>query len=313
MTMFDVVIIGGGPAGLTAGIYASRRSLKALILSRDLGGQASKTYSIENYPGVPNISGLELTKTMKAQAESFGAEFKYEEVKKIKKLKTKFSIQTLNNTYQSRSIILAFGKQPRELKIKGEEEFKGRGVSYCATCDAPLFRNKTIVIVGGGNSAIDAAILTSKIAKKVYLVHRSRFSAEQILIDKVLKLKNVETIVPDKLVEIKGDKIVKSIVLESGREILTDGVMVEIGYVVDRSLIKDFIDTTQNNQISASNLQESSLEGVFAAGDLTTTPYKQIVIAAGEGAKAALSCYDYIQRIEGKKGIIGDWQKLTKK
>lgn len=311
--MYDVVIIGGGPAGLTAAIYASRRALKALILSRDLGGQAARTYDIENYPGLPKISGIDLTKTMKIQAENFGAEFKYEEVKQIKKLKSDFSIQTINHKYRAKSIILAFGKQPRELKIKGEEEFKGRGVSYCATCDAPFYKNKTIIIVGGGNSALDAAILTSKIAKKVYLVHRSQFSAEQVLIDKANKLKNIEVIMPDNLIEIKGDKVVKSAILESGKEIATDGVMVEIGYVVDRSLIKDFIKTNDNNQIEVNNIQETSKKGVFAAGDLTITPYKQIVIATGEGAKAALSCYDYIQRIEGKKGIIGDWQKLNKK
>ena len=310
--MYDVVIVGGGPAGLTAALYASRRSLKTLVLTRDLGGQAAKTFDIENYPGITHITGIELAKSMKDQAERFGAEIKFEEAKKILPLDDgNYTIETINNKYNTKCIILAFGKQPRELGIPGEEEFKGRGVSYCATCDAPFFRGKTVAIVGGGNSALDAAILTAGIADKVYLIHRSRFTGEDILIERVQGSKNIEIIMPDEISKIEGENIVKSITLKSGKKLDVDGVLVEIGYVVDRSLADGLIKINDSNQVITSDSLETSLTGIFAAGDLTTTPYKQIVIAAGEGAKAALSCYDYIQRKDGKKGIIGDWQKLA--
>ena len=310
--MYDTIVIGAGPAGLTAALYASRRLLKTLLLSRDLGGQAAKTFDIENYPGFTKISGIELAKKMKEQAESFGTEFHYEETKEIVPTKEGFLIKTLNNEYKTKSVILAFGKQPRELGVPGEQEFKGRGVSYCATCDAPFYGGKTVVVVGGGNSALDGAILSSKIAKKIYLVHRSSFSGEQIMIDRVKKIDNIEIIMPNNIKEIKGDKVVTGVLLESGKVLEADGVLIEVGYTVDRTLVNGLLDLNEKNQIITNITQETSVPGIFAAGDLTTTPYKQIVVAAGEGAKAALSAYDYIQRVEGKKGITGDWQKINK-
>lgn len=310
--MYDTIIIGAGPAGLTAALYASRRMLKTLLLSRDLGGQAAKTFDIENYPGFDQISGIELAKRIKEQAEKFGTEFHYEETTAIIPQDKAFVVKTLNKEYKAKTVILAFGKQPRELGVPGEQEFKGRGVSYCATCDAPFYGGKTVVVVGGGNSALDGAILSSKIAKKIYLVHRSSFTGEQVMIDKVKKIDNIEIIMPDTIKEIRGDGKVQSVLLESGKVLEADGVLIEVGYSVDRTLVNDLLKLNERNQIVTTITQETSVPGIFAAGDLTTTPYKQIVVAAGEGAKAALSAYDYIQRIEGKKGIIGDWQKIKK-
>lgn len=307
--MYDTIIIGGGPAGLSAAIYAGRRSLKTLLITRDIGGQAAKTFDIENYPGIPHTTGPALAKTMKEQAESFGTEIKYEEVKNIKKSSNRFDIETISGKHETKTLIIASGKKPLELGVPGEEEFKGKGVTYCATCDAPFFRKKNVVVVGGSNSALDAAILCSEIAEKVYLVHRSVLSGEQVMIDKVKTSKNIEIILPDEIESIGGDQVVKSVKLKSGREIETNGVIVEVGYTIDSSLFSDLVKINEKKQIITDLSQNTSVPGIFAAGDLTEAPYKQIVIAAGEGAKAALSAYDYIMKQEGKKGILGDWHK----
>jgi thioredoxin-disulfide reductase len=305
--MYDTIIIGGGPAGLTAAIYASRRSLKTLVITQDIGGQAAKTFDVENYPGISYTTGAALTKTMQSQAETFGAEIKFEEAKSLEKNKEIFLVKTVLGKYEAKTIIIASGKKPKELGIPGENDFKGKGVTYCATCDAPFFRNKTVVVVGGNNSALSAAIHCSKIAEKVYIVHRSALSGERIMIDKAKSSKNIEIILPDEIESIGGDEVVKSIKLKSGKAIKTSGVIIEVGYTIDSSLFSNLVKTNDKNQIIIDIFQSTSVPGIFAAGDLTEAPYKQIVIAAGEGAKAALSSYDYIMKQENKKGIVGDW------
>jgi thioredoxin reductase (NADPH) len=306
--MYDVIIVGAGPAGLTAALYCARRSLKTLVLSGDVGGQITKTYEIENYPGIDKISGIELSMRFKEQAERFGAEIILNEVKSIAKNNDAFTVKTSSAEYECQALILTFGKKPRNLNVPGEEEFKGRGVSYCATCDAPFFKNKIVAVVGGGNSALDAAILASKIAKQVYLIHRSdSFRGEQYLIDQVDGAENINILFNTEIKVVKGDNIVKSIDLNNGENLTVDGVLVEIGYVVDRSLAENLVDIDNKNQIIINNIQETSVPGIFAAGDLSQTPYKQIVISAGEGAKAALACFDYLQKKQGKHGIVADW------
>jgi len=306
--MYDVIIIGAGPAGLSAAIYSSRRALKTLVLGIDVGGQIAKSNEIGNYPGFEKISGVELAMKFKSQAETFGAEIKIEQVKSITKNDESFTVETIANNYQTKTVILAFGKQPKELDVPGEEKYKGKGVTYCATCDAPFFRNKTVVVVGGGNSALDAALLSAKYANKVYLIHRRDiFTGEQILVDKVKSEPKIEAILNETVNEIKGESIVKSIVLGSGKEIDTDGIIVEVGYVISRALVEDLVEIDEKNQIVINEKQETSARGIFAAGDLTTTPYKQVVISAGEGAKAALTAYNYILEQEGKKGPTIDW------
>ncbi|MFA4996254.1 MAG: FAD-dependent oxidoreductase [Patescibacteria group bacterium] len=306
--MYDVIIIGGGPAGLSAAIYSSRRALKTLVISRDIGGQIAKTPDIENYPGVEKISGVELANKFKTQAEKFGATIVFEETVKVTKTKGEFTVKTLRNEYEAKTVILASGKKPRELGVPGENEFKGRGVSYCATCDAPFFKNKTLVVVGGGNSALDAALLASKYCKKVYLIHRrSSFTGEQVLIDTINFTKNIEIVFNSQIKEIKGEQVVKSVVLSDEKTIETDGVIVEVGFIVDHSLVEGLVDVDSKKQVIVNNIQETSVPGIFAAGDLTVTPYKQAIISAAEGAKAALSCYDYLQKLQGKRGILADW------
>ncbi|MFA5039994.1 MAG: thioredoxin-disulfide reductase, partial [Candidatus Omnitrophota bacterium] len=295
--IYDLIIVGAGPAGLTAGIYASRRKLKNLIISKNIGGQAALVGRIENYPGFMEIEGVKLTDLFCQQAEKFGSKVVYEEVLKIKNEKNKFFIQTDNQTYQALTLILAFGVSPRRMDVPGEVEFTGRGVTYCANCDGPLYKNKVVAVVGGGNSALDAAEYLSKIAKQVYLIHRRNyFKGDEILEEKVKYLPNVELVLESMVTKIEGEKFVKSLEVknvktEAVRQIEISGVFVEIGHHVAPEPIKDLVKMDKENQIIVDNYGHTSEPGIFAAGDLTSSEYKQIIIAAGEGAKAALSAY----------------------
>ncbi len=313
--MYDVIIIGAGPAGLTAAIYTSRRGLKTLIISKDLGGEAINIERIENYPGFKEIEGFKLIKAMEEQVKSFGVEFVYDEVVKITTKGKTFIVKTTEKEYETKTIILAFGKTPRSLNVPGEKEFTGKGISYCATCDAPLFRGKTVAVVGGGNAALDATILLSGIAKKIYLVHRrDEFRGFESFVNEVKKKKNVEFVLNSIVAEIKGDKKVKSVIIEDAntkkrKEIEVEGVFIEIGSEVKTDFIKDLV-KLNNNQVMVNKNCETSCPGVFAAGDVTDTPFKQIVVSAGEGAKAGLTAYNYIHGI--KSMMVLDWRKMNK-
>jgi len=311
--VYDTIIIGGGAAGLTAAIYTSRRALKTLVITQDIGGQAATTPDVENYPGFDFISGAELMQKFQKQAEKYDTQFIFQEVKKIEKKDNLFLVKTNADQFEAKSIILAFGLTHRHLGIPGEEEFSGKGVSYCAICDMPLFKDKTVVVIGGGSAAFDTALLGSQLAKKVYLIHRrSEFRGEEILEDKVKKTKNIELVLNSIPKEIKGDKVVESIIVQDVndesriREIKTDGIFIEVGFMVKADLVQGLVGLDERNQIIISKNSETSCSGIFAAGDVTDIAYKQIVISAGEGAKAALQAYKYLQ---GKKDMaVGiDW------
>jgi len=313
--VYDVIIVGGAAAGLTAAIYTCRRAMKTLVITQDIGGQAAITPDVENYPGFEQVDGLELMQKFYKQAEKAGAEFVIEEVKEIKKGSDTFKVINSTSTHEARAVILAFGLTHTHLGVPGEEDLIGKGVSYCATCDAPLYKNKEVVVVGGGNSALDAAMLLSKIAKKVYLVHRrDKFRGEEILVKRVKAANNIEVIYDSKVVEIKGEQVVNSIIVvnvkdkQQKKEIPVNGVFIEIGFRVKADFIKDLVRLDGNNQVIISPDCETSIPGIFAAGDVTNISYKQIVISAGEGAKAALQAYKYLN--VGKSSAIGiDWGK----
>lgn len=310
---YDLIIVGAGPAGLTASIYATRRLLKTLIISMDVGGQVALTGEVENYPGFELITGFELSEKFKKQAEKWGAEFAFDEVVKVEK-KDGFTVKTKKEKYKAKAIIFSFGLTPRKLNVPGEEEFKGKGVTYCATCDGPLYKNKTIAIVGGGNSAMEAAVYLSTLAKKVYLIHRSdEFQSAAHLLDRSRKLKNIEFYCHTQIKEIKGDKKVTSAIITNTKnkteeELKLDGVFIEIGYESKSQWLKGLVKLNQKGEIITNRDAETSEPGIFAAGDCSDAHYKQIVISSGEGAKASLQAYKYIVENGGGKAAP-DWGK----
>lgn len=294
--MYDVIIIGGGMAGLTASIYTTRRQLKTLVIAAQIGGQMSKNPEIENWPGSDKADGAELSINLLKQVQKFGAEIKSEYVKQIKISKKIFKVTTGSKTYDAKSIILAFGKSPRRLGVANEDKLIGRGVTYCVTCDGPLFKQKTVAVIGGGNSAIDAALLMSKIAKQIYLIHRrDEFRADERTLSKVKNTKNIKIILNKTVSKLIGIDRLSGIELNDGTKFDVSGLIIEIGYIVDNSFVKNLVKIDSKGQIMVDVNNQTSIPGIFAAGDLTDTPFQQLVIAAGEGATAALSAYQYIQ------------------
>ncbi len=314
-----MIIVGGASAGLTAAIYASRRALKTLVLTKDIGGQLSTTPDVENYPGFDMIEGWTLSDKFKKQAEKFGAIVKFAEVTAVRQEGDGFVVSVHTTEYHARSVILTFGKTPRNLEVPGEKAFQGKGVSYCATCDIPLYRGKTVAVVGGGNSALDAAIYGSAIAEKIYLVHRrDEFRGEQILIDRVLAKPNIEVIYNAIAKEINGTDRVTSLTItdvnmNKERQLALHGVFVEIGYIVKAEFIMGLVAMTEKNEIITDAHMMSSVPGIFAAGDVTTSLYKQAVVSAGEGCTAALACYEYLMKKEGKRAVMTDWGTASPK
>jgi len=306
--MYDTIIIGAGAAGLTAGIYAARREMKTLIIGKQVGGQIIWASTIENYPGFKSISSFELIQKMQEQVKSLGVAIKIEEVKSIEQKGSIFSVITDKEEYQGKTVIIALGLMPRCLKIPGEKELTGKGVSYCANCDGPLYRNKIVAVIGGGNAALDAAEVLSKIASKVYLINRSeRFRGFEVLLSKIKQNNNIEMIPNSLPQEVVGAGRVEKINLVdtndgTKKEIKIDGLFIEVGREAQTDLVANLVKRNQDNKIIIDSDGQTSLPGVFAAGDVTQGDFNQIVIACGQGAIAALSAYRYLQLQNKKEG-----------
>lgn len=308
---FDVIIIGGGPAALTAAIYATRRNLTTLVVAKAIGGQITIASEIENYPGFESVSGFELADKFRKHAEKTGAQFVSSEVVAIEKITDGFRIKTASQEYNTISVILAFGLTPRSLNVPGEDRLIGRGVTYCATCDGPFYKGKTVGVVGSGNSAFDAAAYLSGLAEKVYLITFSeKYTAFAALVDRVKTLPNIEIVCCETIKEINGENKVESITLTgpTATEIKLDGLFIEIGYQAKTDWLKGLVELNDRGEIITEANGATSLPGIFAAGDCSDVGYKQIVIAAGEGAKSALEAYKYVSEKTGK-AIIPDWGK----
>lgn len=298
--LYDVIIIGGGPAGMSGAIYSARKGLSVGIIGQKLGGQVNDTSSVENYIGFEYISGEELALSFEKHMKSLDVNILTDEmVKSVRKVEKKFEIAASNYmTYKSKTVIVATGSVSRKLNVDGEDEFYGKGVTYCAICDGPLFKNKKVVVVGGGNSAVEAALDLSKISSEVILLHRSELRADQVLIEKLLATSNISVHLKTEINEIYGSDQVEGVRAydkdsEAQLDIETSGVLVEIGYTPNTQFLED-IDLNSKKEIIVGANNRTSLSGLFAAGDVTNVLYKQIVIAAGEGAKAALSVNEYI-------------------
>ncbi|MFA5060949.1 MAG: FAD-dependent oxidoreductase [Candidatus Pacearchaeota archaeon] len=307
--VYDLIIIGAGPAGMTAAIYAARNKLKFLMISLDIGGQVSWSSEVDNYPGLPDCTGIEIVNKFKEHLKDYKIKVKIEEVKEIKKIKNFFKIKTKNKEYKTKTIILASGKKPKKLNVPGEEKFLGKGVSYCTTCEINPYKNKKVAIIGGGNSGLEAALFLTKHCKKVYVVEiLDQINGEEFLKEKVKKNKKIKVITGARVKEILGNQKVHSIKYEKSNRVESlkiEGIFIEIGLIT----ILDFAKIIKKNQWNEIMIFRSTktheenmtnIPGIFAAGDCTDIPTKQIVVAAGEGAKAALAAIDYINRTDKK-------------
>ncbi|MCK5080786.1 MAG: FAD-dependent oxidoreductase [Candidatus Moranbacteria bacterium] len=301
--MKDFIIIGIGPAGLAASIYASRYNLDVLVLGEENGGCMNESYNIENYPGFSSISGFELGQKMKEHADKLGGKIKQEKVTELEKIEGGFKVSTNTEEYQAKRVLLATGTVFRKLGISGEDKFSGHGVSYCATCDGPFFKEKKVAVVGGGNSALNAALLLSKYAKEVKIFFRAdKSTAIPRYLKQVEAKDNIELVPKTNLLEIKGSQKVEKIVLDNAwkksREHQFDGVFVEIGSRPDNAIFKDLsLELDKMGYIVVNKDQSTSVEGLFAAGDITdnSNGYRQIITACSEGAIAVAAINDLVQ------------------
>ena len=303
MDMTDVLVIGAGPAGLNAALYASRKELTVKVLTTDIGGQMLLTKEIENYLGFPSISGFELADKMEAHVRQYPVDIVYAGVTSLVKEADGTFTAHLDDGSEAhaKAVIVTAGKHSRTLDIPGEKEYTGRGVSYCATCDAPFYRKKKVAIVGGGDSAVQAAIELAKLCPVVYLLVRSRIRAQEILVKRMKEAANVKVYMGYTPEEVKGDKKVTSLVIKNKadgqtEELSVDGVFVEAGGIPNNSYLPADVKVNSLGEIMTNKDGETNVEGLFAAGDVTDCRNKQIIIAAGEGAAAALAAHEYLLR-----------------
>ena len=298
--MLDLIIIGAGPAGITASVYAARKKMELLVITEDNGGQAAWSGDIENYTGYQFITGPDLAAKFEEHMRIFDIQLKdNEEVIELKKIADKVRVKTDTGVYEAKAAIIASGKRSRELNVPGEKEFKNRGLTYCATCDGPLFAGKDVAVIGGGNSALDAALQLIKIARHIHIINiAERLTGDPVMQDKLRQAKNVTVLNNTQVTAVLGNKFVSGIRIrkDAKEEIIpVEGVFVEIGLIPNSEFAKD-PDKNQSGEIKVNSRNETNIPGIFAAGDVTDVSEKQIIIAAGEGSKATLSVFRYLMQ-----------------
>ncbi len=302
--MYDLMVIGGGPAGLAASVYAARKQLNMLLITVDIGGQINTTLGIENYLGYQFVEGPDLIGKFQTQVDQFPIDQKIgHKVSRLEKIDGGFEAVTeTGDKYQTKAVILATGKRPRKLNVPGEAELAGRGVTYCAICDGPLFTGQRVAIVGGGNSALEAVLDMVKIAEHVNLVSLTPLTGDPILINQLKNAKNLDFFLEYQTEKIEGEELVEGVLvkkLKTGLEKRLDvtGVFIEIGLVPNSNMVSSLVKLNKGGEVPITPACATEIPGLFAAGDVTDIPEKQIIVAAGEGAKATLQAHRYLQRL----------------
>ncbi|OIP79859.1 thioredoxin reductase [Candidatus Peregrinibacteria bacterium CG22_combo_CG10-13_8_21_14_all_44_10] len=294
--MYDLVIVGGGVAGLGAAIYAKRFGMNVLVLSDFFGGTITKTHLVENYPGFASVTGLELAESIIDHVKSTEAEMRPEKVESIEKTDAGFTVKTAKESYVAHTVLLATGTHHRKLGAPGEAEFTNKGVSYCATCDGPFFRGKVVAVVGGSDSAVKESLLLSEFAKHVYVIYRGKEVRPEPINKKRMDANpKIEVIAESNVVEIIGDGTLKKVKLDTGKEVDLEGLFIEIGRIPQTDLAKNLgVEMNNKGEIKIDTFSNTNVPGFYAAGDVTDTEWKQAIVGVAEGVKASYSAYNYI-------------------
>lgn len=314
MQEFEIVIVGAGPAGLSAGMYVARQNVSCLIISKDLGGQMNLIPKLENYPGTIMSSGPILAKTLETQYLSFKGEIVYDTVEKIDESKDGFKIKTTRSEYKAKAIVLAPGKVPNMLGVENESEYFNKGIHYCTKCDAPFYQGRTTASVGVGAYLVESGLLLSRMASKMYLILKgSKLAGDKDLVAALENNKNIEIITQSSVKSISGNSILQQITLvdSSGAEKVldVDALFIELGSKINLDYVKHLVKINTKGEIEIESGGMTSHPAIFAAGDATTIPYKQIIVACGDGSNAGLSAFNYLEKLKGKPGIRADWKK----
>ncbi len=300
--VYEVLIAGAGPAGLTAGVYCARKMLKTIIISENIGGQALESWAIENYMGYRMITGEDLMKKFEEQVRTLNMRLELDRVVSISKEEDIFTVRTISDsTFKAKTVILAQGNRPKKLGVANEEQFLGRGLSICSTCDGPLYRGKRVAVVGGGNSAIQTAVEMSEIAPSVALIVRSSIRADPIYTKMLESRKNITVYLNTQVTALHGDKFLSAITVKNGKgeelKIELDGIFIEIGWLPNTDFLNNFVALNEKKEIIVDINCHTNVPGVFAAGDVSSVKSKQIIIASGDGAKAALEANEYLMKL----------------
>ncbi len=296
---YDLIVLGGGPTAIGCAIYAARFALDVLVIGKIFGGLIATTHLVENYPGITSTSGQGLMEMFKEHMNSLRIPYITDEIRSIEKTSDHFILHSFFQKFKTKSVVIATGSERKKLVIPGEDQFAGRGVSYCATCDGPFYKDKTVCVIGGSDSAAKEALFLSQNVKKVYIIYRGEeIRAEPINKRRVKEIPNIEIIYKTKIVEIKGDSTVKSVIFDNGKEFEVDGVFIEVGANPNSDLAKRIgVKTNEKEEIMISRKSETNIPGVFAAGDVADAPFKQAITGVAEGVVAAYSAFDYIKEM----------------
>jgi len=311
---FEIVIVGAGPAGLSAGMYVARQNVSCLVISKDLGGQMNLIPKLENYPGTIMSSGQILAKTLETQYLSFKGEIVYDTVEKIDESEDGFKIKTTRSEYKAKAIVLAPGKVPNMLGVENESEYFNKGIHYCTKCDAPFYQGRITASVGVGSYLVESGLLLSRMASKMYLILKgSKLAGDKDLVATLENNKNIEIITQSSVKSISGDSALQQITLvdSTGAEKVldVDALFIELGSKINLDYVKHLVKINTKGEIEIESGGMTSHPAIFAAGDATTIPYKQIIVACGDGSNAGLSAFNYLEKLKGKPGIRADWKK----